>query len=539
MSERFYLRGNIQAEPLFNNWYAWSMLISPVTSAMMTTKLHHRILESYVQNPYIHASSSQKKSLKGGMFIENADQLTPERIKEFLEQDRQKRAKVLSLCESIDQLQQLLQQEAQGMSMENLYDQVPDSLKGTVELSYDLNNNPGFRLIEPLFYMDPDLYDEGLQTINLRHLTGDNRPFILSTPRFECEDSISLKIPFKSEWIDKLFASKKEGLTSDEIEKLLSFAPNKEAKRTLFYSLFDSQPSHVEKPVSFSNEEKVSVRYFGHATILFESEACSILSDPVISYDIPSQKNRLSYKDLPEQIDYVVLTHNHQDHILLETMLQLRHKVKHWVVPPAASGSLQDPSIHLMLKQLGFNNVLQLSEFEAIHPNTKTRIIGIPFFGEHGDLNIHSKLAYYIEMEGHKFMCTADSRNLSPALYEKIRRHLGTIDTLFIGMECKGAPLSWVYGPLYSNSLRRKMDQDRRLNGSDCDSAWHITQCLAPTNLYVYAMGAEPWLSFISSIAYTTASEPIVESDKLIARCEQHQINSKRLFGTETLRFKG
>jgi L-ascorbate metabolism protein UlaG (beta-lactamase superfamily) len=27
---------------------------------------------------------------------------------------------------------------------------------------------------------------------------------------------------------------------------------------------------------------------------------------------------------LPDVIDYVVLTHNHQDHVLLETLLQLR-----------------------------------------------------------------------------------------------------------------------------------------------------------------------------------------------------------------------
>ncbi|OHU85158.1 hypothetical protein BET10_15390 [Pseudoalteromonas amylolytica] len=535
VSKRFYLKGNIQAEPLVNNWYAWSMLISPATNAMITTKQHHRILESYTANPEIHASSAQKKSLKGGLFVENANELEPEFIKDFLEQDKQNRAEIVALSQAIDDLQKLIQEEAKGMSLESLYERIPEPLQGMVELNYDLNNYPSFRLIEPLFYMNPKFYDKSLQSINLCHLNSDDRPFILSSPRFEGDNTVNLQIPFDSPLYEKLFASKQHGLSLEEVEEILSHAPNRATKAELFYSFFSEKPSYVTTEANTIQDDTIRVRYFGHATILIESQHCSILSDPIISYDITNGPDRLSYKDLPDVIDYVVLTHNHQDHILFETMLQLRHKVKYWVVPPSASGTLQDPSIKLMLTQLGFKNIIELSEFETVTINSDSRIVGVPFFGEHGDLNIQSKLAYFIEVQGHKLMCTADSRNLSPKLYENVRTYLGPIDTLFIGMECKGAPLSWVYGPLYSGSLRRKMDQDRRLNGSDCDSAWHITQCLEPSAIYIYAMGAEPWLSFVSSIAYTTSSEPIIESDKLIARCEEKQLEARRLYGTEVI----
>ena len=43
-------------------------------------------------------------------------------------------------------------------------------------------------------------------------------------------------------------------------------------------------------------------------------------------------------------------------------------------------------------------------------------------------------------------------------------------------------------------------------------------------------MSAEPWLKFISSIEYAPTSLPIVESDKLIARCHARDIQSERLY---------
>ena len=46
-----------------------------------------------------------------------------------------------------------------------------------------------------------------------------------------------------------------------------------------------------------------------------------------LSYDYHADLPRYTYSDLPDRIDYVVITHNHQDHVLLETLLQLRHQI--------------------------------------------------------------------------------------------------------------------------------------------------------------------------------------------------------------------
>jgi hypothetical protein len=44
-------------------------------------------------------------------------------------------------------------------------------------------------------------------------------------------------------------------------------------------------------------------------------------------------------------------------------------------------------------------------------------------------------------------------------------------------------------------------------------------------------MGQEPWLTYLTSIQYTETSRPIVESNKLVASCQDQGLVSKRLYG--------
>lgn len=112
---------------------------------------------------------------------------------------------------------------------------------------------------------------------------------------------------------------------------------------------------------------------------------------------------------------------------------------------------------------------------------------------------------------------------------------MGDVDILFIGMECDGAPLSWLYGPLLTKPLPRKVDQSRRSNGSDYPKALDIVNRLNPRQVYVYAMGQEPWLIYLTSIQYTPESRPIVESDKLVEECRRRGLISERLFGRKEI----
>jgi L-ascorbate metabolism protein UlaG (beta-lactamase superfamily) len=274
----------------------------------------------------------------------------------------------------------------------------------------------------------------------------------------------------------------------------------------------------------------VRIRYFGHACLLIETRKISIMIDPVISYENDKGIPRYAYSDVPEHLDYVLITHNHQDHCMFETLLQLRHRIGTIVVPKSSGGVLADPSLRHVLQNIGFSKVVEIDEMEAIEIEGGT-LMGLPFLGEHADLNIRTKMAHLITAKGKSILCAADSNNIEPRLYQHIHRLVGNIDVLFLGMECDGGPLSWLYGPLLTKPLARKQDQSRRLNGSDHERGMGIVDCLQPSQVYVYAMGQEPWLSYLTSIQYTETSRPIVESDLLVAECKRRGIESERLFG--------
>ncbi|MEH1848188.1 MAG: hypothetical protein V7L25_25220 [Nostoc sp.] len=87
---------------------------------------------------------------------------------------------------------------------------------------------------------------------------------------------------------------------------------------------------------------------------------------------------------------------------MLETLLQLRHKIKTVVVPKSNKGMLIDPSLKLMLQQIGFENVQEIDELEIINI-ADGYIAGLPFLGEHGDLNIGAKAAYLVNLKDAQF----------------------------------------------------------------------------------------------------------------------------------------
>ncbi|MCC5626532.1 thioester reductase domain-containing protein, partial [Nostoc sp. CHAB 5715] len=243
---------------------------------------------------------------------------------------------------------------------------------------------------------------------------------------------------------------------------------------------------------------------------------------------------RYTFAELPQVIDYVLITHNHQDHVMLETLLQLRHKIKTVVVPKSNKGTLIDPCLKLMLQQIGFENVQEIDELEIINI-ADGYIAGLPFLGEHGDLNIGAKAAYLVNLKGRSILCAADSNNIDPQLYTHLHQIFGDIDVLFIGMECDGAAYNWAYGALLTQQVPRKIAKTRRLDGSNAQRAIALVNQFHPQQVYIYAMGQEPWLTFITSILYTPESKPIVESNQLVGYCRSQEIVSKRLFGCEEI----
>ncbi|MCL8537176.1 MBL fold metallo-hydrolase [Chryseobacterium gallinarum] len=528
MNNLVYLKPNVVIEPLIQRWYAWSHLISPGTAAMNVSKRHMRIMNSYIENPRLHKEATKNPKMLGGPFSDYAENRDTD-IKELLKNTLIDQKKLIELSFAIKKLTVMLQEEAKGQSLESLYEKVPEILKGYVELIYDLNGNPSFRFYEYLLYQS-EFYDDRTQSIALWLTNNDSRPFVLSTPRLNEEDVIHLNIPFSSPFIDELSKMKRVPGEYDKIRELVGSLTAEE--EILFKNLFTDAPSALYKKYE---GDSIRMRYFGHACILIETKEISILIDPLISYyGYQSSVEHFSDFDLPEVIDYVLITHNHQDHILLETLLPLRHKIKKIIVPRSGGGHLQDPSVKLMFENIGFNNIIEIGEFSSVK-FLDCEIKGIPFMGEHSDLDIKSKMCYQVKISDFSLLFVADSRIIEKKVYERSKPFIGDIDVIFLGMECDGAPLTWLYGPLVVNEISREHDRSRRLSGSDCNKGMSLVDIFNPSEVYVYAMGQEPWCEFISSIKYTDESNPIIQSDALVKECISRGIIAERLYGEKEI----
>jgi hypothetical protein len=75
------------------------------------------------------------------------------------------------------------------------------------------------------------------------------------------------------------------------------------------------------------------------------------------------------------------------------------------------------------------------------------------------------------------------------------------------------------------------MDESRRLSGSNFEQGRSIVELFDCKEVYVYAMGQEPWLNHVMNVKYTAESRPIVESDKLLKWSQERGITAERLFG--------
>jgi L-ascorbate metabolism protein UlaG (beta-lactamase superfamily) len=526
-TQEVYLKPNVVIEPLVDRWYAWSHIISPATAAMNITGRHLKIMNSYIQAPQIHAAAVQNPKMKGGPFMDLGGGKV-DKVKKLRDETMEKEKDMLEFSDAVKELDKLLKLHAKGFSLDPLYEMVPAPLKGYVELVYDLNGRPTYRFFESLLYSSK-YYRESSQSIAMWITNNDERPFCLSTPRVDDDNILHLEMPFKSKEIDQLAKMKRKAAPFETISAALNIPAD---KMDLFGSFFTTdKPAPYEKYTG----DKIRMRYFGHACILVETKDLCVLLDPIISYyGYPVEVDRFSDVDLPDTIDYVLITHNHQDHILLETLLPLRHKIRNLVIPRSSTGSLQDPSLKLMFNKLGFPNIIEIDEMEELKFADCT-ITGIPFIGEHSDLNIQTKICYHIKVGSFTMLFVADSCNVEPRLYEHVAKLTGKIDILFLGMECDGAPLTWLYGPLLTEDLPRDKDSSRRLAGSNFERGKALVDVFNPIEVYVYAMGQEPWLEFISSIKYTEESNPIVASNKLIKYCLENGMLAERLFGEKEL----
>jgi len=524
----YRLADSTAAEALVDGWVAWPHTFAPVPSSLHRLNYQKKNLTSYLQNPQIHVKSSANPKLLGGPFV-NVPADRVEEVAQMLARIETEHGDSLQMARDLLDFQNLLDQEANGQSLEPYYRQLPESLRGYVELLYDYNNRPIVRCIESLFYKSRH-YKKHLQSLRLFTQTHDRmRAYYMSTPRLPDDDSIAWHIPFSENTIDELFKLDSQPQPLPYIREVLGLDAADDHKLT---RLLTDKPPRQNEPWQGPGAR---VRYLGHACVLVEYNGVSILVDPFLAVN-PSEGgiDRYSFQDLPPHIDYVLITHVHHDHYVFETLLRLRHKIGCLVVPKSSGIFYADISMKLLARELGFRQVIEIDPLDAL-PFIDGEIVAVPFLGEHNDLPF-AKSGYLVRTGKQKLLFAADSNCLDERMYHNLCREYGAIDTVFLGMECIGAPLSWVYGALLPKLPDHKHCQARRSNGSNAEAALRLLDAVDASRVFVYAIGREPWLQYFMALEPEDDDVYIREINKMLAVCrDKGYADARRLYGRDEI----
>lgn len=523
----YRLGDHTSVEPLVNRFAAWANVVSPLSFSLYLQHYQLEVLRSYLKDPEVHFSACKNPKLRSGPLVD----IPVERAKEvaaFLATTEIELNDNLKFARSLFEFHNYLVAEAKGLTMEPFYYRLPPELRGYVELVYDYYHRPQVRFFEGLLYDSP-YYRRDLQSFRLfLQQRDDGRPFFMSTPRLPANDEIEWHIPFDSPVVDALFQLEHTPQQLGFIRELLGLTAADDRRLLPLLTTGEIAPRRWHGPLR--------VRYYGHACVLIEWNGVAILTDPCLGVTpVSGGIERFTYQDLPEWIDYILITHGHHDHFCLESLLRLRNRTGCIVVPHASGVFYGDVSLKIMCERLGFQ-VVELDAMQSI-PLPGGEIIGIPFLGEHVDLP-HSKSAYVVRSGEEHMLFAADSDCLDPYLYENVRRAIGPIQSVFVGMECVGAPLSWSCGPFLPERPEHSIEQSRRSKGCDSERAQLMLRAVEAQRLYVYAMGREPWLEYLLGLALTEKSKQVTEARRLLRLAEQQGFaESRLLFGRDEINF--
>jgi L-ascorbate metabolism protein UlaG (beta-lactamase superfamily) len=522
---RYRLGDSTVVEPLINQWSVWSDLISPLPYSLHMANYQLKTLASYLEKPDIHVKACRNPKFVGGPFVDYPPERAEE-IRELMVTTQREQQDNIAFANAAVEFQNLLAEQANGQSIEPFYAQTPAPLRGYVELLYDYFNHPIVRFMDNFLYRSP-YYKENLQSMRLFRQESDSaRRFFLSTPRLQEPDQIDWRVPFNDSRVDDLFRLDLEPQPLGRIREVLGLT---EADDTRLLPLLSSAP--LPPPAPRWDGAGARIRYFGHACAMIEWNGVTIMTDPWLS-TLPEQPgiDRFSYRDLPETIDFALISHAHHDHFVAETLLRLRHRVKTLVVPRAFGMFYADTSLKLVAEKCGIREVIEISPLDSI-PIPGGEIIGVPFFGEHADLG-HAKSGYVVRTGDKQTLFAADSNCLDREVYDNLRRMIGPVQTSFLGMECVGAPITWLYGAFLPIKFQRSHEQNRRTQACNADRGEEILAALGSDRVYNYAMGSEPWLEYSMGLGNSLETPQTRESDRFLERVRAKGFtDGRRLFG--------
>lgn len=189
--------------------------------------------------------------------------------------------------------------------------------------------------------------------------------------------------------------------------------------------------SKVHEPIA---GDEVSVTFINHATVLIQTKGLNILTDPVwcervspVSWAGPKRKRDpgISLEGLPK-IDLVLVSHNHYDHLDLETLRKLQEKFAPQFLVPLGDKKL--------LAGEGIANVEEMDWWDKLEFKDQATITFAPtqHLSARGVLDWNKSLwgSFMIDTKAQKIYFGGDAGYSTH--YKEIRRRLGEPDISFL-----------------------------------------------------------------------------------------------------------
>jgi L-ascorbate metabolism protein UlaG (beta-lactamase superfamily) len=185
------------------------------------------------------------------------------------------------------------------------------------------------------------------------------------------------------------------------------------------------------KLASNLNDFEMAITYINHSTFLIQLNGLTILTDPIfsercspVSFAGPKRvrETGLAFDQLPP-IDVVIISHNHYDHMDLDTIKRLEEKFKPQFLVPMMDAKL--------LKKIGVKKVMELDWWASFYgADEKFKITFTPaqHFSGRGLFDRMESLwgSYMIRFNGHNIFFGGDTGYASH--FKEIQKRLGDTD---------------------------------------------------------------------------------------------------------------
>ena len=182
------------------------------------------------------------------------------------------------------------------------------------------------------------------------------------------------------------------------------------------YLLIENFEKHIEFPNTKNDlikrdRDKVQIRYLSHASILLETNSFKMITDPWFFGSAFCNgwwlKNppKFDLKSILNDLDLIYISHNHPDHLHIETLKKIDPNVK--IICP----NFKSQSTERLLKRIGFKNIISV-EFNKIFQVLDKNI----FFTllKSGDFRDDSGI--YISLNGKSILLNVDCNNLNSGI---------------------------------------------------------------------------------------------------------------------------